>query len=87
MSRVDIAELARLREERGLTLGQIAQRLWAIVRAAGNTEPVLLCEAPDTLGAASLADRLHYGTLQNTDFFDRRSPGKTRIELRVQEML
>lgn len=27
MSRVDIAELARLREERGLTLGQIAQRL------------------------------------------------------------
>jgi AraC-like DNA-binding protein len=27
MSRVDIAELARLREERGLTLGQIALRL------------------------------------------------------------
>lgn len=62
-------------------------RMWAIVRAAGNTEPVLLCEAPDTLGAASLADRLHYGTLQNTDFFDRRSPSKTRIELRVLEML
>jgi hypothetical protein len=63
------------------------QELWAIQRAAGEGDPMLLVEAADTLGAASLADRIHYGTFTGLDFFDRRQTSKSRAEVRLRHWL
>ena len=64
-----------------------AKKMWALVRAAGVTEPLLLCEADDGLGAASLADRLHYGALTKIDFFARTAPNKAAFDLLLRNWL
>ena len=63
------------------------QRLLAILRAAGESGPLLLVESADTLGGAGLPDRIHYGTLSGLDFLERRMAGKSRIELRLRHWL
>ena len=62
-------------------------RLWATLRAAGESEPLLIAEAPDTLGATGAHERIHYGTLTGLDFFERRQSDKSRIDLRLQHWL
>lgn len=61
--------------------------LWALQKAAGESEPVLLVEAPDTLGEAASHDRIHYGTLVGLDFFERRQSDKSRVELTLRHWL
>jgi hypothetical protein len=63
------------------------RELKAIIMAAGRTEPLLLVEADDTLGAGSLPQRIHYGSLIDVDFFERRDVNKRRFELRLRNWL
>lgn len=81
---------ARVPEVRGswshLTDAEL-QELWAIQKAAGESEPLLMVEAPDTLGASVTHDRIHYGTLVGLDFFERRQSDKSRVEIRLQHWL
>ena len=57
--------------------------LKALILAAGKTQPLLLMEAADTLGVAGI----HYGSLIDVDFFERRMPDKSRFELRLRNWL
>ncbi|MFN7400553.1 MAG: hypothetical protein ACK5SX_16195 [Sandaracinobacter sp.] len=81
---------AKVPEVRGtwshLTDAELSE-LWAIQTAVGESEPVLLVEAPDTLGAASAHDGIHYGLLTGLDFFERRQTDKSRVEVRLQHWL
>ena len=61
--------------------------LKTIIMAAGRTEPLLLVESDDTLGAGSLPQRIHYGSLIDVDFFERRDVNKSRFELRLRNWL
>lgn len=63
------------------------QELWALQMRVGETDPVLLVETPDTLGAVGSQERIHYGTLAALDFFERRQTDKSRVELRLQHWL
>ena len=69
-----------------LTDAELAE-LEDIVQGAGKTQPLLLQEAEDALGAASQARRLHYGTLIEADYFERRMADKNRFEVRLKNIL
>lgn len=61
--------------------------LWAVLKASGESEPILMVEAADTLGETATNDRIHYGTMVGLDFFERRQSDKSRIEIRLQHWL
>lgn len=63
------------------------RRLWELQSLVGESEPVLLVEAPDTGGAVGANERIHYGTLVGLDFFERRQSDKSRVEVRLQHWL
>ncbi len=63
------------------------QRLWQLQLLVGESEPVLLVEAPDTGGPAGGNERIHYGLLTGLDFFERRQSDKSRVEVRLQHWL
>lgn len=81
---------AKVPEVRGtfshLTDAELAQ-FWVMQMAVGESDPLLLVEAPDTLGDAGAHDRIHYGTLVGLDFFERRQANKSRVEVRLQHWL
>lgn len=81
---------AKVPEVRGafshLTDAELA-RLWELQVLAGESEPLLLVEAPDTQGAVGGNERIHYGTLTGVDFFERRQVDKSRVEIRLQHWL
>ncbi|MFQ3664662.1 MAG: hypothetical protein SNJ79_01310 [Sphingomonadaceae bacterium] len=62
------------------------RRVWQLLSEAGESEPVLLCEAADTIGGAA-QQRLHYGTLTSLDFFERQQANKSRIDFRLRHWL
>ena len=60
--------------------------LWAIVAERGTSRPVLVVEDPTA--TAGQNEAMHYGLLTNIQQpFERTQADKTRIELRVREML
>lgn len=63
------------------------QALWALQLRVGESDPLLLVEAPDTLGSVGSQERMHYGTLVGLDFFERRQSDKSRVEIRLQHWL
>ena len=63
------------------------QRLWSLLTSAGESEPVLLVEAPDTLGDLGGHERVHYGSFAAIDFFERRQASKSRFDVRLRHWL
>ncbi|WP_439532022.1 hypothetical protein [Polymorphobacter sp.] len=60
--------------------------LWAIIAECGTSEPVLIVEDPDAVAGQNEA--MHYGTLTNVQQpFERTQAEKTRVEMRIREML
>jgi hypothetical protein len=60
--------------------------LWAIIAERGTSRPVLVVEDPSATDGQNEA--MHYGLLTNVQQpFERTQANKTRIEMRVREML
>lgn len=59
--------------------------LWALLTQVGNSEPVLFVEDPAT--TPGLVERIHYGTITSSDFYERAMTEKSRMEIRVTEWL
>lgn len=69
------------------TLGDLSSdeidALYAIQLAVGETSPLLVVEDP--AATAGQLYRIHYGQLRALKQFDRRSPGRSRWELTVEQ--
>ncbi|MCC7097262.1 MAG: hypothetical protein IT472_08795 [Thermomonas sp.] len=69
------------------TLGDLSNdevdALYAIQLAVGETSPLLIVEDPAV--TAGQYHRIHYGQLRSLRAFDRRSPGRTRWELTIDQ--
>lgn len=71
------------------TLGDLTdaevETLYALQLEVGETLPVLVVEDPDATTAQR--NRIHYGRLVSLRKFERRSPGRTRWELSMEEWI
>lgn len=64
----------------------IRRQLWALVYDRGERGPVLVIEEPDT-EAAGANERIHYGTFDRFDAYERRDPNDTAWALSMTEWL
>ncbi len=71
----------------GFTLGDLSNEeidaLYAIQLALGETAPLLIVEDP--AATSGQYHRIHYGQLRSLRQFDRRSSGRSRWELTIEE--
>ncbi len=71
------------------TLGDLSdvelETLYALMLDFGETLPVLVVEDPSA--TTGLRNRIHYGLLTGLRKFERRSPGRTRWELSMEEWI
>lgn len=58
---------------------------WRILNQVGESDSLILVE--DGAPTTGQQERIHYGTLTNLDFFERRQSDKSRIDFRLTHWL
>jgi hypothetical protein len=59
--------------------------LWAITLAVGESEPLIFVEDADP--AVGQQERIHYGTIVRSDFYERRQADKSAAQLLIRHWL
>jgi hypothetical protein len=63
----------------------LRRQLWALALDRGERKPVLVVEEPDSEDSAGANERIHYGTFDRFEAYERRDPNDTAWALSMTE--